>query len=133
MQERGNMTYNLREAHSKLYSLGELSSHLEKDLLLECTTTIQVDVSIERLHRAVKDENGHTRILLGDGYLVSLGLPGEDTVQTSHREAFADGEKQVICDLRYADEENSSMSIEDIIRALGLKIDDQIWRMDVAP
>jgi len=133
MQERGNMTYNLREAHAKLYSLGELSSYLEEDLLLECKTTIQVEISIERLHRVVKDKNGHTRILLGDGYLVSLGLPIEDTVQTSHQEAFADGEKQLICDLQYAGEENSSMSIEDIMRALGLKIDDQIWRMSVAP
>lgn len=127
------MPYNGQESDSRLYSLDELSHHLEEDLLLECTTTIQVDISIERLHNAVKDESGHTHILPGDGYFVSLGLPAEHTVQTCHQKTFADGENQIICDLRYAGEDASSMGIEDIIRALGLKINEPIWRMKMAP
>jgi hypothetical protein len=114
------------------YSLNDLGNQIKEDLLLEGTMTIQVDVSIERYHDSLQDETGKTRIVLGPGYLVSLGLPatGGDTTSPA---IFSDGTSQMICDLRYLGEDNSAVSIEEIIKALGIDVDAKIWKVKQAP
>lgn len=114
------------------YNLKELDTELEgEDLLLECTATIRVDISIERLHSYVKDETGNLKLRPGDGWLVSLALPASDWAD-SDREPFSDGESQMVCDLRYL-EGGHSVRLKDALRALGIDEDLKIWRVNPAP
>lgn len=118
------------------FSLNELDSVLTEgegpDILLECTATIRVDISIERLHQYRKDEHGKPRVVLASGYVISLGLPSSDNL-ASGTQPFADGERQMVCDLHYAGEERDAVSLEDAVRALGIDPDAKIWRCQPAP
>ena len=115
------------------YNLNELGTQLEEgDLILECTTTIRVDISIERMHTYIKNETGGTKLVLGKGWLVSLGLPTGDALASDTR-PFLDGESQMVCDLKYLGEEGNAVRLEDAMRALGIDADVKIWRVKQAP
>ena len=117
------------------YSLSELSKQFEQedaDLLLECVLTIQVDVSIERLHESMNDGTGKAKLVLGDGWLVSLGVPSNVTLTTC-ASVFSDGEPQMICDLKYLGGERNAVSFGDAVKALGIDADAKIWTIKKAP
>jgi hypothetical protein len=122
-----------RRMSMEFYSLNELGDHVKNDdLLLEGTITVKVDVSLERLHQRTKDETGAVKLTLGEGYLVSLGLP---SCRSSEHDVslFSDGEPQMICDLKYLGEESSSVAFEDAVKALGIDPHAKIWNVKKAP
>ncbi|HLZ62613.1 MAG TPA: hypothetical protein VKR06_37180 [Ktedonosporobacter sp.] len=118
------------------YSLNEFGEQLKEedlDALLECTAQVQVDISIERLHHYVNDDKtGRPTLVLGQGWLVSLGIPSSATL-TPNTPPFTDGEPQMICDLRYAGEAVGAVTFEDAIRALGISAEAKIWTIKKAP
>jgi hypothetical protein len=115
------------------YSLNDLGAQLtEGDLLLECTMTIRVNVSIERPHSDGQDETAHLTPKQEKGWLVSLGLPSSETL-TSDTSPFLDGEPQMICDLKYLDKDDVTVRLEDAIKALGIDVNARIWQVKPAP
>jgi hypothetical protein len=111
------------------YNLNELDVQFEEgDLLLECTATIHVDISIERLHSYIKDEMGNPQLRLGKGWLVSFGLPTSVSL-VSDPQSFSDGEPQMVCDLKYLGEEGNAVDLKDALRALGIGADVKIWKV----
>lgn len=114
----------------KRFSLKDLSKDLEeKDLLLEGTITIRVDVSMERPHVYTKDDKGKPKLTLGKGWLVSLGL----SPSSPDTGPFSDGESLMVCDMRYLSEEEGPIELIDVIRALGIDPDAKIWNVQSAP
>jgi hypothetical protein len=125
--------FETRREQVEYYTLNELDAELEKgDLLVEGTATVRVDISIERLHSYVKDETGRVKLTLGEGWLVSLALPASDRLGADV-EPFSDGEPQMVCDLKYLEEEGHSVRLKDALRALGIDKDLKIWRVKPAP
>lgn len=111
------------------YDLNELSPQIEKeDVLLECSVTVHVDISLERPHEYVRDEEGKLKLVLGDGWLVSLTLPAQASILPGSP-SLADGEQQVVADLQYQSEEGNTISLEDALRVLGIQRDAKIWRV----
>lgn len=109
------------------YNLNELGAQVEKeDVLLECSITVRVDVSLERPHEYVRDEEGKLKLVLGDGWLVSLALPAQASIPAS---PLADGEQQVVADLQYQSVDSVTLSLEDALRVLGIQKDAKIWRV----
>jgi hypothetical protein len=116
-----------------LQSFKEISPRVEgEDLLLECITTISVEISIERAHHYERDVSGNLRLVLGSGYLVSFGLPPRSTV-TSESPNFADGEKFMVAELKYMGMEGSQINIFDAIKALNIDPDAKLWTVSNAP
>lgn len=111
------------------YDLNELGAQIEKeDVLLECSIIVHVDISLERPHEYVKDEEGKLKLVLGDGWLVSLSLPARITFPPGSP-PLADGEQQIVADLQYQSEDGNTVSLEDALRVLGIKKDAKIWRV----
>ncbi|MBV9709583.1 MAG: hypothetical protein JO011_01565 [Ktedonobacteraceae bacterium] len=107
------------------YSLNELTSHIEhKDLQLECTITLRVDVSMEHPHHYVKDDAGNIQLTLDPGWLVSLAL----SPTSSDTQPFSDGEPLMVCDLRYLGEYPGPVHIVDALRALGIDHNARLWK-----
>ena len=114
-------------------SFKEISHRVEsEDLLLECTTSLQVEVSIERSHHYERDTAGHLRLILDPGYLVSFGLPPRMS-NDSEMLRFADGEKSMVAELKYMGKEGNQVNIFDAIRALGIDPDAKVWCVNDAP
>jgi hypothetical protein len=114
------------------YSLKELESQVEnEDIELECSITLRADISMERPHNYIKDERGNLKLVLGNGWLVSLLLPTKATI-ASEDSPFADGEKQMIGDLLYQSGEEHVVYLEDALRALGIPKDAKVWRVHKA-
>ena len=112
-------------------SWNELSKGIEeKDLLIEGRLTLTVEVSIERLHRYVKDQQGKKQFRLGKGWLVSLvfSLPDSEEGQP-----FSDGETFMLADLRYANRPGGPVHLAEAMRALGIDPDATIWKVQPAP
>lgn len=113
-------------------SLEELGHHIsEEDVLLEGTITLTIDVSIERCHQHVYQAAGKPIVRMGEGWLVSLALPSAKAVSL-HRTLF-NGEPQMICDVRYAGEEQLWVHLDDAFTALGIDPQAKIWKVRSAP
>ena len=111
------------------YNLDELGEQIEKeDVLLECSITLRADISLERPHEYMRDEEGKLKLVLGDGWLVSLSLPARVTLPPGSP-PLADGEQQIVADLQYQSEDGNTVSLEDALRVLGIKRDAKIWRV----
>ncbi len=107
------------------YSLKELADQLENDVHLQGTMTVEVTISLERQHLYSKDGQGKPRLVLGPGYLVSLSLPAR-----SASSMFSDGEHQMIGDLRYLGDEESTVVLEDVMKAFDIDADAKIWKIE---
>jgi len=115
------------------YSLNDLGKQIaEEDLLLEGTLTIQVDISLERSHLCTRTEDGGLRLKVGQGWLVSLGLPSRGA-DSRNEHVFSDGEPQMICDLHYLGGEERDIRLDDAVNALGIDSDAKIWTVKKAP
>jgi hypothetical protein len=115
------------------YSLEDLRNHFQNgDLLLEGTITLKVDVSIERPHEYSKDRADKPILRLGENWFVSLALPSTESAPLSEDNLF-DGEPQMLCDLKYAEEESLTVRLEDALRALGIDTKARIWKIKPAP
>jgi hypothetical protein len=118
-----------KRKYMEQYSLNELGTQVEKeDVLLECSITVHADVSLERPHKYEKDEEGKLKLVLGNGWLVSLSLPARVTLPPGSP-PLADGEQQVVADLQYQSEDGNTISLEDVLKALGIDKDAKIWRV----
>lgn len=111
------------------YNLKELGAQVEKeDVLLECSITVQADISLERPHDYIRDEEGKLKLVLGEGWLVTLSLPARATIPPGSP-PLADGEQQVVADLQYQSEDGNTVSLEDVLKALGINRNAKIWRV----
>ena len=114
-------------------SINELRQRFEQeDLLLECTTTVQVAVSIVHPRVYVQGHRGKLALEMEPGCLVSMMVPPHVTADSP---PFLDGERQMSCDLQYlgAEINNQIVAFEDAVRALGIDMDAKIWTVREAP
>ncbi len=111
------------------YNLNELGEQVEKeDVLLECSIIVHADLSLERPHKYERDEEGKLKLVLGDHWLVTLSFPAKATISPGSP-PLADGEQQIVADLQYQSEDGNTVSLEDVLKVLGINRDAKIWRV----
>jgi hypothetical protein len=114
-------------------SLNELRERFtQEDILLECTTTIPVEISIVHPRVYVQGHQGKLTLEINPGCLVSLTMPPGVTADVP---PFPGGERQMSCNLQYlgAEINNQIVAFEDAMRALSIDADAKIWTVRDAP